>query len=401
MKIVWKLLRQHISIGQFTGYFLANLAGIFIVLLSLQCYYDISPFLSGNDSLLKNEYLIISKKVNTFGSLTGSSNRFSKEDIEDLKKQSFAKNIGAFTPGQYNVSAGISLAGHQMDLSTQMFFEAVPDEFVDTKTSDWQFVPHSEFIPIILPKNYLNLYNFGFAQSRNMPQISEGLLGMVTINIRISGNGKSENFRGNIVGFSNRLNTILVPESFIRWSNREFGNRVTEEPSRLIVEVANPADEAVVTYLQKNGYEVEGNNLDAGKTNYFLKLITGLVATIGLFISVLSFFILMLSIYLLLQKNTDKLKNLLLIGYSPAQVSQPYQLLTVALNTIVLIFAGLLVYISRIHYIELLSRMWPSYQPGNSIPTILIGIGLLIAVSVLNAAIIRQKINRLWKGERK
>ena len=33
----------------------------------------------------------------------------------------------------------------------------------------------------------------------------------------------------------------------------------------------------------------------------------------------------MLSIYLLLQKNTSKLENLLLIGYSPAKVALPYQ----------------------------------------------------------------------------
>ena len=32
--LVWKLLRQHISIGQLTGFFLANLFGMMIVLRS-------------------------------------------------------------------------------------------------------------------------------------------------------------------------------------------------------------------------------------------------------------------------------------------------------------------------------------------------------------------------------
>ena len=39
--LVWKLLRQHISIGQLAGFFLANLFGMMIVLLSMQFYKDV------------------------------------------------------------------------------------------------------------------------------------------------------------------------------------------------------------------------------------------------------------------------------------------------------------------------------------------------------------------------
>ena len=41
--LVWKLLRQHISIGQLAGFFLANLFGMMIVLLSVQFYKDVIP----------------------------------------------------------------------------------------------------------------------------------------------------------------------------------------------------------------------------------------------------------------------------------------------------------------------------------------------------------------------
>ena len=43
-RLVWKLLRQHISVGQLTGFFLANLFGMMIVLLSIQFYQDVLPF---------------------------------------------------------------------------------------------------------------------------------------------------------------------------------------------------------------------------------------------------------------------------------------------------------------------------------------------------------------------
>ena len=42
-RLVWKLLRQHISVGQLTGFFLANLFGMMIVLLSIQFYQDVLP----------------------------------------------------------------------------------------------------------------------------------------------------------------------------------------------------------------------------------------------------------------------------------------------------------------------------------------------------------------------
>ena len=399
MKIVWKLLRQHLSIGQFAGFFLANLVGMIIVLFSLQFYKDVAPFFSGNDNLLKSEYLILSKKISTLGSITGQSTQFSEADLEEIKEQSVVKNIGEFTSRQYHVSAGINMAGQQMRLSTQMFFESVPDAFVDIKsTSDWHFDERDDLIPIILPKNYLNLYNYGFAQSRSLPQLSEGILGLIGIDIHISGNGQNHDFKGNIVGFSNRLNTILVPESFMKWSNKIYGDGRTSTASRIIIEVDNPADDNIVQFLQKKGYETEGDKLNAGKTNYFLKIITGLVIGIGLIISILSFFVLMLSIYLLLQKNTQKLENLLLIGYSPAQVSRPYQLLTIGLNSCVLIISLAIIFFAREYYIALLNKMWPSFEGENIFISTATGILLFLAISIFNIIAIRHKVNSLWDG---
>ena len=43
MKLLWKLLRQHISIGQFFGFVFANLFGMIIVLAGYQFYNDVLP----------------------------------------------------------------------------------------------------------------------------------------------------------------------------------------------------------------------------------------------------------------------------------------------------------------------------------------------------------------------
>lgn len=398
MKLIWKLLRQHISIGQLAGFFLANLFGMVIVLLSVQFYKDIIPMFTEGDSFMKKDYIIATKKISTLGAFAGKSNTFSPQEIENLKKQPFTKSVGAFTPSQFKVSAGLGMQEAGIRLSTDMFFEAVPDEYVDVKLDKWHFDEETHTIPIIIPRNYLNLYNFGFAQSRSLPKLSEGVMSLVQMDIMMRGNGRVEQYKGNIVGFSNRLNTILVPESFMRWANKNFAPEAEAQPSRLIIEVGNPADASIAKYFQQKGYETEDGKLDAGKTTYFLRLIVGIVLGVGLFISVLSFYILMLSIFLLLQKNTTKLENLLLIGYSPARVARPYQILTLGLNIVVLIVSISLVAWLRHSYTATLSLLFPQLEIGSLWPAITIGILLFVIVSAFNLFTIRKKVDSIWRG---
>lgn len=398
--LVWKLLRRHISIGQLTGFFLANLFGMMIVLLSIQFYRDVLPIFTEGDSFMKKEYIIATKKISTLGSLTGKSNTFTAGEIKELKEQPFTRSIGEFTPSLFKVSAGLGMQQTGIHLSTEMFFESVPDEYVDVNLDKWNFDEDAKVIPIIIPRNYLNLYNFGFAQSRNLPKLSEGLMSLIQMNILMRGNGRAEQYKGSIVGFSNRLNTILVPQAFMDWANKNFAPEKEAQPSRLIVEVKNPTDTAIADYFEQKNYETEGNNLDAGKTTYFLRLITGIVMAVGLFISVLSFYILMLSIFLLLQKNTTKLENLLLIGYSPTRVALPYYLLTTGLNVLVLLLAvGGVVWI-RSYYTEVVHNLFPQLDNGSLLPCILAGCLLFLAVSLLNILAIRKKIINIWKGNK-
>ena len=396
MKLVWRLLRCHISVPQLTGFFFANLCGMVIVLLSVQFYTDVLPVFTEGDSFMKKDYVIISKKVSTLGSFVGKSRTFSENEIDAIKEQPFTQTVGSFTSSQFKVSAGVGMEQMGIHMSTAMFFESVPDDYVDVKLDKWHFTPEKQEIPIIIPRNYLNLYNFGFAQSRSLPQLSEGVMGMINLEIRLSGNGKQGTYKGTIVGFSNCLNTILVPETFMNWANAEYALGTNKEPSRLIVEVDNLADDRIARFFKEKGYETEGDALDAGKTTWFLKLVAGIVMAVGLLISVLSFYILMLSIYLLLQKNTTKLENLLLMGYSPAKVALPYQLLTVFLNLSVGVLAVGLVLFLRTYYLETLDNLFPQMDAGSWLPMFGVALCLFILVSIIHIGTIRRKISRLF-----
>jgi hypothetical protein len=100
-----------------------------------------------------------------------------------------------------------------------MFFESVPDKILDGAGDDWQWNEKEKFIPVVIPRDYLALYNFGFAGSRGLPQISENIVKTVKFKVSVRGKGKNEIFTGRIVGFSDYLNTILVPQQFMDCEN--------------------------------------------------------------------------------------------------------------------------------------------------------------------------------------
>ena len=395
MNLVWKLLRQHISIPQFAGFAFANLFGMLIVLFGFQFYQDVLPVFTQQDSFMKADYLIMSKNIGMGNTISGRTNTFGGSEIDDVSSQKFVKKVGKFTSTEYKVDASMGVNGVNV-LNSELFFESVPDGFVDVPLKDWKYEPGSKEVPIILPRTYINMYNFGFAQSHSLPKISDGLVGMIDFEIFIQAGGKKEQFKGKVIGFSSRLNTILVPQAFMDWSNHEFAPEDHSDPTRLIVEVGNPADENISQYLDENGYEVETDKLDAEKTTYFLRMMVTMVMVVGLVISILSFYILMLSIYLLVQKNSSKLENLLLIGYSPANVSKPYQLLTMGLNIVVLIVAWVVLFFLRSYYMDFIETLFPDIDEGSMLPAILLGLVLFFIVSVLNIIAIRRKVMKIW-----
>ena len=396
MKLVWKLLRQHISWPQFVGFFFANLFGMTIVLLGYQLYCDILPIFTANDSFLKADYLVVSKKIGMANALGQQHSGFSKDEIADLQAQPFAKGVGQFTSTAYKAEATMGVSGMKI-LNSELFFESVPDPFVDVSLDNWHYTPGDSLVPVILPRSYIAMYNFGFAQNHSLPKINEGLVGMIDLHIQVQGKGGQGYFKGKVIGFSSKLNTILVPQSFMAWSNNHFSPDSELPPSRLILDVTNPADQRIGTYLEEHNYELEDNNLDAEKTTYFLKLMVTLVMGVGVVISALSFYVLLLSIYLLVQKNTTKLQNLLLIGYSPSRVALPYQMLTLALNFAVLVASFSLLLIIRSYYIDIVETLFPDLPSTGVAATLGIGLALFLFVTGINFAILWRKIISIWR----
>ena len=393
--LMWKLLKKHISPSQLVGFSLASLIGLTIVILAVQFHQDVRPIFNAEESFIRKDYLIITKAVSTAGTLLGGKSDFSPEAIADIEAQPWCRKVGKFSSNDYSLYATLGVGGiGGRAMGTMLFFESIPTEFIDVADRDWRFDPDKPEIPVIMSRDYLSLYNFGFAASQGLPQVSEGIVSSVPLEFTLRGNGNYDTLRGRIVGFSNRLNTIVVPEEFMQWSNKRYGSGLDRAPSRLIVEVNSPGDVKMQEYLSEHGYQVAGDKMQQGKAQYFLNLIVTIVIIVGIIISLLSFFVLMLSIYLLLQKNTKKLQDLLLLGYSPAQVSRTYISMVAAINAGVLVISVIIMLVARSCYLPTLKAL------GTNGGTIVIALAVAVIIMALitagNIVAIKRKINALW-----
>lgn len=387
MTLIWKLLRKHISIFELAVFFVANLIGMAVILAGVQIYSDVKPMLTGERSLIGNEYMIVTRPVERVGI---GAPTFSTDDINDLREQPFVVDIGLFAASQFEVDGSIVFKGRR--LSTMMFFEAVPDNFIDVTSREWRFKPGDTTIPIILPRNYLNLYNFGFSQTQKLPQITEDMIKRVELGIRLSGNGHRDDYVGRVVGFSDRLNTILVPMEFMSWANEHYADAHADEPTRLILEVENPGAPEVTSYLAEHGYAAEDKPSESSKALFLLKVCVAVIVGIGIIFSILSIIILTLSIYLLLQKNITKLENLVLIGYTPSRVAMPYNMMTLVLNLSVLVLSIVIVCIAQSTYMGYLSDIAGFQLSATPTTAIIVGVVLTAVIIAFNFFIIYRKI---------
>ena len=392
MRLIWKVLREHISISQLAGFVLANIIGLAIILTGLQLYLDLQPVLSDKGGFMKPDYLVLSKPVSTAGSVIGARPSFSEEEIADLRNQEFVAGTGEFCSAQYSVVGRLQVERFGVDLATEMFFESVPESFVDVSSEQWHFEPGDKTIPVIIPRDYLNLYNFGYAPSSNMPTLSEGMIEKVGFDLYLSGNGKREVFRGKIVGFSSRLNTILVPESFMRWSNSMLGTGGKPQPSRLILQVTNPADQRIAAYIQEHHYQIAGDKLDSSKVNWMLRLLVTIVMGIGVIICGLAFYVLVLSIFLLLQRNRQAVTNLLSIGYTAQNIALPYQLIVFSTNLLSALTAMGIMAVIRHIYMRYLVLLSPDYIAGSTATAWTVALCMGVVAAGVNAALILHKI---------
>jgi len=118
------------------------------------------------------------------------------------------------------------------------------------------------------------------------------------------------------------------------------------------------------------------------------------VVALGLVVSVLAFFLLLISILLLIEKNREKLSTLHAIGYELSRIAKPYQYMAVALDVTVWFLAAIVVMVVYPLFSRFLSGVIPGFEPNSTTLIWVVAFLLALAFSFLHLVVIYRNV---WK----
>jgi hypothetical protein len=319
--ISFKTIAPFLNTGSKSARFFsyAGLAiGVMLLLCCVQLYTNINQLLREKNPR-KNGFDFISVTKTVTNENMGKDNRFTDADVADFKQQKFIEDAAPLISNQFRAKAS---AGDIIPFSTDLFLESIQDNFIDTLPTNFTWQPGQQDVPIIFSADFLEMYNV-FAPAQGLPQLSESSIGAVNIVLEcLAPDGTAMKFRGHIVAVSDRLNTVLVPESFLKWGNKMFSTQPQQPAARVYVKTVDANSAALQNYLQQKNYHVNKDKTKFGRIKSTLQAIVAGLAGLAVLVVLLSILLFSFYLQLMISRSKDNLQLLLTLGYSPLWLSK-------------------------------------------------------------------------------
>ena len=293
------------------------LLSFILVLTCIQLYSNANALL-GKKSSDSNYWITMSKTINPDNIGRKELIGFDKTDIDELKSWKEVKSIYPVVSNDFKVSAD---GGSFIPFYTDMYLEAVDNEAIDIKDLS-EFVVKDNTIPIIISREYLNLYNYGFALNQGLPQITEEFAKKIEVNINITLKGKNLKYKGKLIGLSDRIHSVLVPKKFLDSINatQAYTQAHKDINTRILVKVNDASDQDLIAKMTKKGYESNQESLRSAKIKGKLFLVLRAIAFIGIFIFILCVFMIVNFIKMQFLEKQEEVSIKYSLGYSPKKM---------------------------------------------------------------------------------
>lgn len=364
--------------------------GVLLLLVSMQMFINIQGLLKEN-SPRKNGYDFLSISKIVTNENMGSDHTFHDSDLTSLKKQPGIDDISPLIANQFRVKAS---AGNVIPFSTDLFLESIDDDFIDTVPPSFMWEPGQSTVPIIFSSDFLEMYNV-FAPSQGLPQLSDKTISSINIILECYGPGGVENFKGNIVALSDRINSVLVPNSFMMWSNQHFGGVTRVNPSRVFIKTKDANNPQLLTYLEQNNYHLNKDKTKFGRVKRILQNIVSALAIFGILVIVMALMLFSFYLQLMIAKSKDNLQLLLTLGYSPqwlgnsvAKTWLPVYISIILVSLIVT--AGLNILFVQLSFVDRANLSW--FLDWTVIATAVLLLGLTI---LINLRLVRKELIKI------
>jgi len=363
--------------------------GLLLILAAVQIqsnYQQILYSKTSQDSIA--DFLVVNKTLTdkNIGVAT-----LSAAEINDLKQQPFVEKIGTLTPSRFKV--GVQSISKQIPFYSDFFFESVPDEFLDVNTPAWQWNETSNFIPMIIPNMFLDMYNFGFAQSQHLPQLSQNLIASLPVQINIETPTGTANYYGKVVGFSDRISSVLVPQPFMDWANKKFGTDVNQQPSRVIIQTKDAASPGLADYFSKHHLSTSAQKTRFEKYRGIITAVVAISWVMGGLMFLFALIVLTLFIQLAIASAKEEIYLLITLGAAPKQLQNFLRKQFLPANIITVVVVLLVITVLQFTLQKILAAQNIFISPYISYYTIIAAVIILLLISLVNNRAIKKYIS--------
>lgn len=292
--------------------------GVLLLLCSVQLFININQLMKERNPKKSNyDFISITKRITDQN--MGQDHSFSAADLQDLKSQKFIADATPLLANKFIVSAS---GGPALPFSTDIFLEAIDNDFIDTIPPSFKWNEGENVVPIIISSDYLELYNTVFAPSRDLPQISENTVGALMLQLECTGVYGTKTFKGNIVALSDRINSVIVPKNFLEWANRNIANLPSGNATRVYIKTTDANDVNFLNYLQSKNYQVNKDKTRFGRVKQVLQAVVSGLGIFAILVILLAMMLFSFYLQLMIARSKDNLQLLLTLGYSPGWLSK-------------------------------------------------------------------------------
>lgn len=284
--------------------------GITLLLLSVLVWWNFSLLLADERQDNHATFFVVGKNITEQN--MASDNTFSATELAEIRQTTGVIDAGVVTPALFPAYATL---GGAVAMATDLPLESVADKFLDTIPPGWGWRPGQRELPILVSSSFFDIYNYVFAPGQGLPQLSHKSATMLTLKLQVGGAAGGA-YSAHVVGFTGRFGSVLVPQSFIEYSNRLYAPAIEARPSQIVIHVADPAEEKLNSLFRQKGYSINAHNLRWAKLRQIVSVVTATSGIIAFLLTAISGLVFSLFIQLTLARAQQSLILLRQIGYS-------------------------------------------------------------------------------------
>jgi hypothetical protein len=291
---------------------------VFLLLTAIQIQSNYHFLLNSNnnkDSIA--DFLVINKTLdnNSLG-----NTKLDQALINEIAKQPFTESVGMLTPSRFKAS--IQSISNQFPFYTDISFESVPSSFIDVKNVSFAWDPSAKYVPVIVPNMFLDIYNFQFSLSQNLPQLTPAIVKMIVFKLTVYGKNGPVSFNAKIVGLSDRISSMLVPAEFIKWGNNYAETQSDNEVSRIVLKTNDPSNASIASFLKKNNLSTNTEKLRYSKYRKVIDTVVAIAGFTGGLMLLFALIIFTLFIQLTIANCKQEIILLITLGAAPRQLAK-------------------------------------------------------------------------------